>query len=362
MIQFDQTLLIILLTTGILGINTGMMGTFLVLSKKSLFGDTIAHATLPGLTAIFFYSMNKNPWLLIFSATFSAIIASMIINYLKQKTLLKKETILGIVLATSFGLGTVFLSKIQTIPDAHQAGLTKYLLGNASTLLYQDLIMVTVITLCCLLFVFITHKQYESTLFDLEFTTISKIKVSLISNMMLLLTTLTIVIGLQTVGVILISALLIAPATAARQWSHKFQTIIVLASFFGMLATITGTLISSSIKHLPTGPTIVIVATSFTFFSILFAPQGIVTAWWQKQKQIQKLNEMTMLQNFLLFNEGLHDPFYAHDLKALQAIGKKSTNKIITELAKKGLIVSPQKNYWQLTSKGLNFLNSGNQT
>ncbi len=173
---------------------------------------------------------------------------------------------------------------------------------------------------------------------------------------MLLLTTLTIVIGLQTVGVILISALLIAPASAARQWSYKFETVIVLAAFFGMLSTTAGTLLSSSMMHVPTGPTIVIVATTLTFFSILFAPQGIVIIWLKKQRHMQKMDERAMLQNFLLFNEGLQNPFHPLDLKALQTVGKKSTNTIIATLKSQGLITSPQKNFWQLTPQGLKFL------
>ncbi len=360
MIQFDQTLFFIVCTTGILGINAGILGTFLVLEKKSLFGDTIAHATLPGLTAIFFFTLNKNPIFLLVFATISSIFAAICINQLERKTTLKNDTILGIVLATSFGFGTIFLSKIQKIADAHQAGLTKYLLGNASTLLYQDFVMILCITLISLTFVCITYKRYQTILFDKEFAR-TMIQTNFISSCILLLTTITIVIGLQTIGVILISALLIAPACAARQWSHNFATVILLAAFFGLISTTTGTLISSCMLHIPTGPTIVIVATSLTFFSIFFAPQGIVSAWWQKQKQIQKLNEMAMLQNFLLFNEGLQDPFHAHDLKALQAVGKKSTNKIIKKLAGQGLIISPQKNYWQLTSKGLSILDPGDQ-
>jgi manganese/zinc/iron transport system permease protein len=356
MIQFDQTLFLILLTTGILGINAGMIGTFLVLSKKSLFGDTIAHATLPGLTGIFFYTMSKNPCILLISATISALFAAFIIDQLEQKTTLKKDTILGIVLATSFGLGTVFLSKIQTIPDAHQAGLTKYLLGNASTLLHQDLFLILSITLISIMFVLIICNRYKTMLFDAEFAVTNNIATRIISGIMLLLTTLTIVIGLQTVGVILISALLIAPASAARQWSYKFETVIVLAAFFGMLSTTAGTLLSSSMMHVPTGPTIVIVATTLTFFSILFAPQGIVIIWLKKQRHMQKMDERAMLQNFLLFNEGLQNPFHPHDLKALQAVGKKSTNTIIATLKSQGLITSPQKNFWQLTPQGLKFL------
>lgn len=356
MIQFDQTLGLIVLATAILGINAGMIGTFLISEKKSLFGDTISHATLPGLTAIFFYTLSKNPFVLLIAATSSAIFAAMIIDHLEKNSTLKKDTILGIVLATSFGIGTIFLSKIQTIPDAHQAGLTKYLLGNASTLLYQDLAMISGVTTFSILFIFMISKPYKIILFDHEFAKTTVIATTIIKKSILVLTTLTIVTGLQTVGVILMSALLIAPASAARQWSNNFEKVTILSSFFGMFSCITGTIISSCIAHAPTGPIIVIVATLITFFSMLFAPTGIVVIWWKKKKQIEKMNDQAMLSNFLLFNEGFKNPYHPHDLAALHAVGKKGTKKIIKSLADQGLILSPKKNFWQLTPQGLHFL------
>lgn len=362
MIQFDQTIGVILLATGILGLNAGVLGSFLVLQRKSLFGDSIAHATLPGLTGIFFCTLSKNPWILLCGGTISALIAAMVINQLEKHTTLKKETALGIVLATSFGLGTMILSKIQTIPDAHQAGLTKYLLGNASTLLHIDLWMITYITVISGLLIYLILKPYKIMLFDPEYATTCNIANGMITFSMLLLTTLTIVIGLQTVGVILISALLIAPACAARQWTNNFGTMIIIAALFGMLATTIGTLISSATAHLPTGPTIVIVASSITLLSILFAPNGIIITWWRHRQQIKRMNAMSMLSNFLLFNEGLQNPYHAHDLAALQALGKKGTNDLIKYLAKKGYIESRQKNFWCLTKYGLHWLQQQEKT
>jgi manganese/zinc/iron transport system permease protein len=290
------------------------------------------------------------------SATSSAIVAAMIIDQLEKNSTLKKDTILGVVLATSFGLGTIFLSKIQTIPDAHQAGLTKYLLGNASTLLHQDLAIISMVTALSILFMFATCKQYKTILFDHEFAKTTPLATRTIKNIVLVLTTLTIVIGLQTVGVILMSALLIAPASAARQWSNNFEKVTILSSVFAMLACVTGTIASSCLPHTPTGPIIVIIASGITFFSILFAPNGTVFAWWKKHQLIKNMNDPAMLSNFLLFNEGVQNPYHAHDLAALQSIGKKGTKKIIASLADQGLIVSPKKNFWQLTPQGLHLL------
>lgn len=269
MMHFDQTVILIIITTGLLGFNAGMIGSFLVLQRKSLLGDTIAHATFPGLTGMFFFTLNKNPWIILFSATFSALLASYIIYKLQQQTKLKQDTILGIILATSFGIGTVFLSKIQTIPEAYQAGLTKYLLGNASTILWIDLYIIGTICLISTLCIWIFLQQYKILLFDPEYAaTCSKIPTA-IHHTIILLTTVTIVIGLQTVGVILISALLIAPTCAVKLWTHSYEKLLLASACFGMMCTTTGTLISCNFTHVPTGPTIVIIATSLTLLSLI---------------------------------------------------------------------------------------------
>lgn len=361
MIQFDQTMMIILLATGILGFHAGIIGSFLVLQKKCLFGDSIAHATLPGLTAIFFFTLSKNPWILLCGATCSAIIAAIIIDQLERHTTLKRESLLGIVLASSFGIGTVFLSKIQTIPNSHQAGIHKYLLGNASTMLHQDLYMIMLTTLLSSLCIVLTYQSYKTILFDHNYAATRNIPTKYIRLIMLLITTITIVIGLQTVGVILMSALLIAPACAARQWTHHYGMMLTFSAFFGILATTAGTIISSSIAHMPTGPTIVLVASCITLISILIAPYGVLFEHWRKYQQMKHMNAMTMLSNFLLFNEGMKNPYHAHDLTALKVLGKQGNNKVMHYLEKQGFIESPQHNFWRLTPQGLAWLQQHNQ-
>lgn len=360
MIIIDQTVISILIGTGIFGINAGILGTFLVLQKKSLMSDAIAHATLPGLTIIFFMFMNKNPWLLLLGGTLSALIACACLYYLEKHTHLKKDAQLGIILATSFGLGTVMLSKIQTLPDAHQAGLTKYLLGNASTILQSEIIMIGLITILTIISLLFICKPYKIMLFDSEYSATIGIPTRIISTLVLIITTLNIVVGLQTMGVILISALFIAPACAAAQWTHQYATMIILAMLFSFFSTTTGTLISSALPHVPTGPTIAIIASCITLFSILISPNSILITALNRRKKIKQMNALSMLSNFLLFNEGLNDPYHPHDLAALQAIGKKGTKQLLKHLESDGFIESPKKNFWRLTPKGLHVLTNHN--
>ncbi|MCX5924389.1 MAG: metal ABC transporter permease [Candidatus Dependentiae bacterium] len=352
MIQFDQTLLLILCGTGLLAISSGIMGCFVLLQRKSLFGDTIAHATLPGIAGIFLLTGSKLPCILLLGGIISASIGAMAINYITEHSTLKKDTALGIVLATSFGLGTMLLSKIQTYPTAHQAGIAKYLLGNASTILYSDFYMIVAVMVVSLICLKLFFSEYKIFLFNPDYAQAIGVPTQKISMLLTMTTMLTIVVGLQTVGVILISALLIAPAAAARQWTQNFSTMIFLSSCFAIFSTISGTLLSSAVVHLPTGPTIVVIATLVTFLSILIAPRGVLTQWLAKKSQVRKIHALKMLSHFMLFNESKTDPYHPHDIKALQVIGKKGTKATLLYLEKQGLIESTGKNFFRLTPKG----------
>lgn len=353
MIQFDHTLFIVLLGTTLVGLASGIMGCFVILQRQSLFGDAIAHATLPGLAGMFLYTGSKVPLALFSGATLSGALGAYFIHLINQHTTLKKETSLGIILSTTFGLGTVFLSIIQTYPTAHKAGINKFLLGNAATLLWQDLTLIFFVTALVITTVTLFWKECKIYVFNKEFAHTIGLNTYKINIILTTLTVITIIVGLQTVGVVLISSLLIAPASAAYQWTNRLSSMIFISCLFSCLATTTGTLISCSCSHLPTGPTIIIVATLITFASILCAPQhGIIYGYLKKQNQLQHIDAEKMLANFMLFNESKTDPFHAHDLQALQAIGKKSTEKTLHFLASQNLITSKKKNFWNLTPNG----------
>ena len=354
MIQFDITLITVLIGTTLVGITSGIMGCFVILQRKSLFGDAIAHATLPGLAAMFLYTGSKAPSFLFFGATLSGFIGAICIHLINKHTTLQKETALGVVLSTTFGLGTLLLSIIQTFPNAHKAGINKFLLGNASTLLWDDLCIIVTVTTIVMITVLLCWKEFKTFIFNQEFAFSLGMNTEYIQATLTTLTVITIIVGLQTVGVVLISSLLIAPAAAAYQWTQRLSHMIILSCFFSSVATISGTFLSSSCEHLPTGPTIIVIATICTFFSILFAPHhGIVSQHIKTQHQIQQINAYHMLSYFMLFNESSTHPYHAHDINALQAVGKKFTNKTIRYLAAKNLIESPKHNFWRLTPQGL---------
>jgi len=268
----DYTFYKILLGTTLIGITTGVVGCFTLLNQQSLLGDTIAHATLPGLTGMFLIILEKSYTLLLLGAAFSGLLGAYCVHLIIHRTQLKKDAALGIVLSTFFGLGTIFLTRLQKLPTAHQAGIDKFLFGQAATLLNSDILILGTISLIVLTLICGAWKELCIISFDSQFAESIGLATQRIKILLIVLIVLTVIVGLQTVGLILMSSFLIAPATAARQWTHSLHTTIFLSTAFSLVATTTGTIISCSYPHIPTGPTIVIIATIITVLSIAIAP------------------------------------------------------------------------------------------
>ena len=164
----------IMLTTGLFGAVSGIIGSWLFLERKSLFTDTMAHATFPGITIIFFLTHNKNFYVLMLGALCSSLLAAYLIKKLTHATTLKKDTILGTILASCFGLGTMILSKIQQLNIINSGLITKYFLGNPATMLEQDCIIIISISIIALIIFIVYKTTYNTILFDPTLSNILK--------------------------------------------------------------------------------------------------------------------------------------------------------------------------------------------
>lgn len=262
----------ILIGTTLVGITTGIVGCFTLLNKQSLLGDTIAHATLPGLTGMFLVVLQKSYALLLFGAATTGLLGAFCVHCITHFTKLKKDAALGIVLSTFFGIGIIFLTMIQKLPTAHQAGIDKFLFGQAATLLHSDIIILMIIACIVISVIIVLWKELKIMSFDPAYAQAIGLPVTKIHILLTCLIVLTVIIGLQTVGLILMSSFLIAPAAAARQWTNKLHIMVWLSVGFSLIATTIGTILSCSYPHIPTGPAIVIIATTITLISIIIAP------------------------------------------------------------------------------------------
>ena len=347
----DYTLRTITFGTAILGAVTGMLGSFAVLRKESLLGDAISHAALPGIAIAFLITGIKDGNVLLIGALISGLIGTFWIRGIVAKTHLKSDTALGLILSLFFGFGMLLLTFIQKQPDANQAGLDKYLFGQAATLVENDVWMMTISTGVCLFILMLFWKEFKLLLFDKDYTETLGFNTQFIDILITTFIVLAIVLGLQTVGVVLMSAMLLAPAAAARQWTNSLATMVFLAALFGALSGVFGTAISASQNNLSTGPIIVLVASVFVMFSFVFSPsRGLLFKQLRFIKNRRDLELHKTLAFMFHIAENHKNISHPHAIKILNNF-QGYTRKTLQKLVKKNY-VTLHGNMWSLTDEG----------
>lgn len=290
----DPNMQWIFLGCTLLGLSSGVIGCFSYLRKQSLMGDTLAHAALPGICIAFMLTGVKSIGLFLIGAGISGLIATFGIGYITRNSKLKQDAAMGIVLSGFFGLGIVLLTLIQHGSYGNQAGLDKFLFGQAASMIASDVITMTVvcvslITVCTLLF-----KQFKIISFDPGFARGIGYPVAFLEQLLMLLIVVAVVAGIQAVGVVLVAALLITPAVSARYWTDRLGLMVVLSGIFGAVSGAAGTWISASVSNLPTGPVTVLAATLLFCISILFGPKrGLLAKRLVRQRVKQSYNRDT---------------------------------------------------------------------
>lgn len=280
---FDYTLRNVALGSALLGIVSGVLGSFAVLRKQGLLGDALAHAALPGICLAFIFTGSKAPLVLLLGAAVAGWLGTLLLLYVVRETRISEDSALGVVLSVFFGFGIMLLTFIQRGNNANQAGLDKFLFGQAATLVWDNVLTMLVLGAVALFVVGLLFKEFKLLTFDPDFAASLGFPTNRLSILLTSLIVIAVVIGLQTVGVVLMAAMLIGPAVAARQWTNRLGVMLGVSAFIGALSGVIGALISVSEARLPTGPMIILSLTAIVAISILFAPErGIV---WDRIRQ-----------------------------------------------------------------------------
>lgn len=287
---FDYTFQAVALGSALLGIISGVLGSFAVLRRQSLLGDGVSHAALPGVVMAFLLTGSKNTEILLLGALVTGFMATVLIVGIVRNSRIKFDSALALVMSVFFGLGLVLLTYVQKSPGANQAGLNRFIFGQASTLLLRDVILMGICGIFLLLIVAVFWKEFKLFTFDRAFAGSMGFRPGVLNLLLSFLTVIGIIIGLQTVGVVLMSAMLIAPAAAARQWSNRLWLMVLLAAVFGAVSGIIGTAASSLVPQMPTGPAIVVCISTIAVISLLVAPgRGIVYRIYRRSRTRQLL-------------------------------------------------------------------------
>lgn len=274
----DYTFQVVALGTGVLGLMSGVIGSFTTLQKESLLGDALSHAALPGIIMGYMLVGRKEWGFLLGGAAISGLIATFVIQWMSKNSKVKFDNALSLILSSFFGLGLVLMTYLQRTPDGDQAGISSFIYGQASSMLLRDVQTLMVATLIGIVLIVVFWKELKVYTFDKKYARTLGFNTHLIQGLISTTMIVTIILGLESVGVILMSALLVGPAVAARQWTNRLSIMVTLSGIFGLVSGVTGTLISSLYTQIPTGPTIVVVLSILTFFSLFFAPgRGIIS-------------------------------------------------------------------------------------
>lgn len=279
-------------STFILGIASGLIGSLAYFKKQSLMSDALSHAALPGVMISFLLFQEKNFFILIIGAYFSALVGAFFINLIKSKTRVKEDSAMGLILAVFFGGGIVLLTLVNRMDGGNKAGLDKFIFGQAASMIESDVVIMSALALLVSLVVFIGYKEWKLFLFDPNFGKGMNLPIKGLNVFYLLLLVLTIVIGIQAVGVILMSALLIIPPVSARYWTHSFKVMMILSALFGGLGGAIGTTISTQGENFPTGPFIVLTLGVIFIASLLFgSKKGLIMEYMMfrnKRNEVEK--------------------------------------------------------------------------
>lgn len=273
----DYTFQVVALGSALLGLISGVLGTYAVLRRQSLLGDGVSHAALPGVVLAFLLTGVKETSALLLGAIITGLLAAFVILSIVRHSRIKFDGALALVMSVFFGLGTVLLTYVQRQPNASQAGLNRFIFGQASTLLKSDVWFMLGCAVILVAIVLLCWKEFKVFSFDPTFAQSIGLPVGKLNVLLTLLLVVGIIVGLQSVGVVLMSAMLIAPAVAARQWTKRLSTMMILSAVFGAVSGVLGTAMSSLMTGMPTGPAIVLFVSLFACVSLLFAPgRGIL--------------------------------------------------------------------------------------
>lgn len=350
----DYTLRTVALGAAVLGIVSGTLGSFAVLRKQSLLGDAMSHAALPGVVLAFILTGLKTPLPLMLGALAAGWLGALLVILVVNETRIKQDSALGIVLSVFFGFGLVLLTWVQRQGPASQSGLDKFLFGRAAALVERDVAVMVGIGLIALILVVLLWKEFKLLSFNPDYAATLGFPVRLLDVLLTTLIVVAVVIGLQTVGVVLMSAMIVAPAASARQWTDRLSVMVVLSALFGAAAGVSGALISSLTTGLPTGPTIVLCISTVVVVSLLLAPhRGLVWDWVRRRRNRHRLRTAMVLE--ALYEMGRHhdDPLHPHTLQSVKAaIPGRGVEYTLERLAEADLVQQPADGQWALTPQG----------
>lgn len=351
----DANLNNVIFGTLMLSFTCGIVGVLVVLNKKALIVDAVSHSILPGICIGFMLSGVKDPIYLITGGMAAGALAVFLVDWISKVSRIKKDAAIAITLSFLFSVGVILLSIIQHSGKSNQSGLDKFLFGSAATILRDDLYVFGTMCTIVLAIIPIFYQHFKIALFDGGFANTiglsNKLIQSLISGLIIVSTA----IGIQTVGIILMSALIITPASSAFFWTNNFKRSIILSGTFAALSSVLGVFISYLSPNMPTGPWIIVVLSSIAILSAFFSKKGLITKKIKAFKNARKMISDNVIKALYKLGEKQNQISKGRSIEEIQNFRQMAPfelSKGLNTLKSNGLVIEAGA-LWTLTEKGI---------
>lgn len=374
----SHTFQVVIIGTTLLGVSCGVLGVFLFHQRQALVSDMLSHATLPGIgiayLALVALGLYERSFLSLFIGAFiSTAICIVAYRLLKRIRVIHTDAILAILLSSFFGFGISLLGIIQKQPRGHAAGLGKYIYGDTASMLQSDVLVIITTISITIIVLGIFYKEIVATTLDREYARSIGIRTGAVNGLILGLTLIVTVVGLQAVGLILIIALFIIPALAARYWAKHITGHLALASLFAMISTASGTVVSSLWVQFPTGASIVLSAGVLLVISIIVGSRNGILSLSLARRAVKREFNLTQLLIALRFKFDIktasvvanreqylknHGGFTEHWLADYLQIDRVALKRTLGIALKRRLVIFRDRHSYMLTIPGIQAMRS----
>lgn len=362
---FDPILRAPTLGSMLMCLSASLIGVLTYLRKESLIGEALSHATYPGvmlgalLSASIMTSeasLSSLPFFILGGAALSSLIGIWTMHLLIYRLRVKNDAALCFVLSTFFGLGVLIASRMQFTHTLFYKQAQVYLWGQAATMTDIHILLYGILFLLVAIPLILFYKEIKAATFDRNWAQALGLPTNFIDTLLFLLIVLSLVAGIRSVGVVLMSAMLIAPAISARQFTDRLSHMFLLSMLFGCLSAFLGNVLSFELSNkfalfLPTGPMIVLVSALIAIYALLFAPsRGLLI------RLIRKIafRLRTLSENILktIYRQKKTSPISFDEILAYHALSPLFLRLILYNLTYSGWLKKAPQEMWCLTQEG----------
>jgi manganese/zinc/iron transport system permease protein len=351
----DYNTRVVVIGTTLLGLAAGAIGTFAYLRRRALLGDALSHATLPGVALAFLIVQKKNLPALLVGAAATGVLGVLAVAGLRRIPRIKEDAAIGTVLSVFFGIGLVLMSVVQSMTTGEQAGLSSFIFGKAAALGARDATLIGACAAVVIVGSALLYKEFRLICFDEAFAASQGWSVFVVDLLMMGLVVLTTVVGLQAVGLILVVALLIIPAAAARFWTDRLSVMVLIAGAFGAISGWLGATISALLPRLPTGAIIVLCAGAIFIVGMFLSPhRGVLAAVMRHRSLARRTGFQHLLRALVEFEErdGVGCSISIGELLSVRSWSPRQLHRLTARALRRGLVERRDPSAVRLTGLG----------